>query len=370
MNASPVLMGAIAASAVAAATLFGSDNSPMPTRAHALMGPIATGDDLKGLEARIAELEADVKDLKFPGRTTNSAFVFIKPHAVTPKTKALVKEMLAKSGIKVTGEGSLNAKTIDEEMLIDTHYGAIASKAVKKLPSELNVQPKKQEEFKQMFGISWEDALAQGKVYNAKAACEKLRINGAGLDKIWSGLSRGQNLIKFGGGFYCGEVEPGMFVINGFYMQMRSAFTTPPASIQYFTVEWPAASLSWEDFRGKVLGATDPKTAEGGSVRRAILEQWKGLGLKSEPNTGDNGVHASASPFEALAERMNWLKASAEDDEYGAALIDAGVSVDTIKEWTEDPQVPFDGRKQSLFDLLEDLDAKTCLEKATKILKQ
>ena len=29
----------------------------------------------------------------------------------------------------------------------------------------------------------------------------------------------------------------------------------------------------------------------------------------AKPNTGDNGVHASASPFEALAERMNWVSA-------------------------------------------------------------
>jgi hypothetical protein len=32
-------------------------------------------------------------------------------------------------------------------------------------------------------------------------------------------------------------------------------------------------------------------------------------GLKEVPNVGDNGVHASASPFEALAERLNWLGA-------------------------------------------------------------
>ena len=43
-----------------------------------------------------------------------------------------------------------------------------------------------------------------------------------------------------------------IFVINGFYMSMRAAYTTEPASIHYYTVEWPAASLSWADFRGKV----------------------------------------------------------------------------------------------------------------------
>ena len=75
---------------------------------------------------------------------------------------------------------------------------------------------------------------------------------------------------------------------------------------------------------GKVLGATDPETAaEGvfvclfvclfygddedyfvfaGSVRREILNRWQEFGLQSRPDVGDNGVHASASPFEALAE--------------------------------------------------------------------
>ena len=60
---------------------------------------------------------------------------------------------------------------------------------------------------------------------------------------------------------------------------------------------------------GKVLGATDPTQAAAGSLRRQILERWRELGLKAEPNVGDNGVHASASPFEGLAERMNWIGA-------------------------------------------------------------
>ncbi len=74
-------------------------------------------------------------------------------------------------------------------------------------------------------------------------------------------------------------------------------------------MSWPADSLSWADFRGRVLGATDPSTAPVGSVRRAILDNYEELGLASKPNTGDNGVHASASPFEAMAERVNWLSA-------------------------------------------------------------
>jgi hypothetical protein len=53
------------------------------------------------------------------------------------------------------------------------------------------------------------------------------------------------------GGFYCGKVGD-FFVINGFYMSMRSAYTTPPAKIHYFTVQWPTDALSWQAFRDEV----------------------------------------------------------------------------------------------------------------------
>ena len=41
-------------------------------------------------------------------------------------------------------------------------------------------------------------------------------------------------------------------------MSMRAAYCNPGEKIQWYTVSWPADSLSWEDFRGEVLGATDP----------------------------------------------------------------------------------------------------------------
>lgn len=86
----------------------------------------------------------------------------------------------------------------------------------------------------------------------------------------------------------------------------RALFTVAPAKLQWYTVEWPAAQLSWADFRGRVLGATNPAAAKAGSVRRALFDQWETLGLAKEPHTSENGVHASASPLEALFERMNW----------------------------------------------------------------
>lgn len=298
----------------------------------------------------------------------SAAFVFIKPHAVYPKAIELVKAKFAASGIAVTSEGTLDWKTIDSKMLIDTHYGAIANRAVKQKPSELVVPEKAKVAFQKAFGLSWDSALSQGLVYNAVDGCTKLGVDGAGLDKKWSKLKRGADMIKFGGGFYAGKVD-GIYVMNGFYMAMRGAYTTAPAQIHYFTVEWPTATLSWEDFRGSVLGATDPAAAADGSARKMIHQQWRALGLQAEPDTGDNGVHASASPFEALAERVNWLGASLEDDFYGKGMLAAGVTAQMITAWSADPNVLYQGTNGSIFDKLEDLNSDVCLAKAADIAK-
>ena len=116
-----------------------------------------------------------------------------------------------------------------------------------------------------------------------------------------------------------------------------------------------------------MLGPTDPAEAPEGSLRGMIMARWQELGLAAEPNVGDNGVHATASPFEALAERLNWMGAKLEDDAFGKAMLASGIPKDTIMAWTKDPQVAFEGKKASLFDLLEDLDYDECLAKAQAI---
>jgi len=152
-------------------------------------------------------------------------------------------------------------------------------------------------------------------------------------------------------------------------MSMRDRFTKPGGSIHFFSVEWDAATLAWADFRGKLLGPTNPASAPADSIRGMILAQWEALGLASEPNTGDNGVHASASPFEGLAEKMNWLEVDPTKDAFGASVLAAGMDEATLKKWTKDPVVAYDvaGAKGSLFDALEDMDVADCSAKLAEL---
>merc|ERR1712151_1189045 len=290
-------------------------------------------------------------------------------HAVTDQVKALAKAGLEAKGIKILSEGSLSGETIDEKKLIDQHYYAIASKATILKPEQLNVPADK---FKEQFGTSWEDALASKTVFNAMDGCAQLGIDADAMDKAWAKAKAAKKLVKFGGGFYCGLVEidgkEPVYVFNGFFMSMRSKFTKPGTEIYYYVVEWDAKSLPWSDFRGKVLGPTDPVEAPADSLRGQILAQWQELGLEAEPNVGDNGMHASASPFEAFAERNNWLSMPIKEDQFGKQLVAAGLQESLIKDWSVDPQVTIAAGKQgSIFDQLEDLDSVECLTKLAEL---
>lgn len=296
----------------------------------------------------------------------NSAFVFVKPHANTKATQELVREKLTNAGITIVSESDVDGITIDKKKLIDQHYYAIASKATILPVEEIPVPADK---FQESFGESWEVVLKEKRACNAMEACDKFGVNGAELNDAWQKVQA----VKFGGGFYCGLVsidDKSLYVFNAFFMSMRAKFVGEGASIHTFEVEWDPEKLSWSDFRNKLLGPTNPSDAPEGSIRKTILETYEELGLKSAPNKSDNGVHASASPFEGLAEKCNWLGMPLKKDSFGKALLNAGLSKKTIKEWSLDPRIKLlDGEMGSVFDYLEDLDVSECLSKLEALNK-
>lgn len=302
---------------------------------------------------------------------SNSAFVFAKPHANTTEVQALIKKTFDDKGITIVEEGEIDGPTIDSKKLIDQHYYAIASKATILTPDKLNVPADK---FKDTFGEEWEAVKSEGRVFNALDIQKKLGWSQDELDGYWNKTNADDKTrVKFGGGFYCGKMPVdgvNYYTFNAFFMTMRGKFTQPGESIHYYVVKWEKDALAWADFRGKVLGPTNPADAPADSLRGMLNADWQSLGLKSAPNTGDNGVHASASPFEGLAERSNWLAGPIKEDIFGKQLMEAGLSEETIAAWSVDPQVVLvkgEAKKGSLFDALEDMDVDACLAKCVEL---
>lgn len=124
--------------------------------------------------------------------------------------------------------------------------------------------------------------------------------------------------------------------------------------------------MSWSEFRNCVVGAKIP--LEPDSLRGRLQREWKQLGLTGPCDITNNGIHASASPLESLAERNNWLGTTLEEDDFYATLLAKGVRAADLKEWMLDPLVlNADGTNTSLFDALESLDATEYVEKALQL---
>ena len=130
----------------------------------------------------------------------NSAFVFIKPHANTPATRTFVKDKLIKAGIIIVSEVDIDGNVIDERQLIDKHYYSIASKATI-LPAKDIPVPK--DKFQEHFGEAWDIVLMEDRACNAMEACKRLDSTPSELNDAWQAA----DVVKFGGGFYCGKWE-------------------------------------------------------------------------------------------------------------------------------------------------------------------
>ena len=186
----------------------------------------------------------------------NSAFVFIKPHANTPETQALVKETLTNAGITIVSESEISGETIDKKKLIDKHYYAIASKATILSPKDFPVPA---DRFQEAFGESWSGVLSEKRAANAMEACELFDCTPDELDAAWRQAEQEKKVVKFGGGFYCGllsigEKKPALYVFNAFFMSMRSKFVQKGTSIHCYEVEWQPSTLSWSSFRNDIVG--------------------------------------------------------------------------------------------------------------------
>jgi len=298
------------------------------------------------------------------------ALIFIKTHATTEAVKAALRSHLQSFGIRVLLERETTGEAAKLSGVVDRHFGVIASKAVKLKPHELTIKSKKQEEFKRLFGLSWAQALQKNLVVNAIDALDHLEIAQEEFVQKYDRLNRNRDEVKLGDGFYCGRVG-GLYVINGFYLRLRGLYTGTGVLIDYYEVAWPTSSLSWSELRTKVIGDTDPSEAREGSFRRRISDDWVALGLAARPNINDNALHVSASSFESMVERANWLGHDILDDPLTRVLRDqAGVPLKTLKAWVDDPTIYYRKQRSTLFDVLTDLDAQQCVLTAAQIIHE
>uniref|UniRef100_A0A7S2D7U9 Nucleoside-diphosphate kinase n=1 Tax=Florenciella parvula TaxID=236787 RepID=A0A7S2D7U9_9STRA len=314
------------------------------------------------------------------GVSYNTALVFIKPHAVNDAVKAFVSSELKAQSLDIIAEGRLTGPEIESGGIIDNHYAAIATNAMKVEPADIAVADDKKAKFAEAFECSWDSVLTAGTVMNVTKALEVLAQTGTGLAAVWD---KGVNKIKLASGCYvskctyamvnndegddvgvpCEEGEDGattIYLINGFYGAMRESYITESAQVYFYVVGFTSDKVTWNKFRTEIIGPTNPDDAPEGSIRGKGKAQWESLGMPGCPNVGENVVHASAGPLEGLKERCVWLGLNTETDPFGqklAEVIWSSEAGDTMERLLADDTFEFAGVSMGAFDLTENKES-------------
>jgi hypothetical protein len=323
-----------------------------------------------GLLLRRESKDSCVSALSFPGInvSTNRCFLFLKPHADRESVRSFVSEFLTSRQFKIVSEGIISPDILLD--CVDKQYDDLRRKALVLAPRECTLSSISMMAFEQKFRISWSVAVKKKLVQNAREACDILGVTHSEMRKAWMDCIRLNKMVKLGRDFYCGYIDtilnkPAVFCINGFYMSMRDEYSVPDASVYYYCVEWDNALTSWKDFRKRIVGDGDPLTAHPESLRAVINNNWKDLGLATALDMTRNGIHCSASAFEALVECTEWLKVSIENDSFGDQLIRNGITLDELINWMSNVSV----NGKPVFDHMENKGSRECVETAKQLLQ-
>lgn len=294
--------------------------------------------------------------MEFP---KNQAVVFIKPSAYTRDTEALVRGMFRVWEMEIVEEAIMSPLNIRDK--IDGHYGVVSERAMKVKPEELCLPDIALEEFSYQFGMLWGDALARGMVKNAADASRDWAIGTYDMESLWRQAERENLALKMGSGLYVARIAPDRFVINGFYMLMRERYLCG-GNMLLFIVSWSPHKLSWKKFHHTFIGCTDPSVGGDGSLRSMIYKRWQELGLSVQPSMGDNAIHGSASPLEALAEIQNWASTLSSREsllKYDLMLYlvtRSLIPMAKIQGWMANKTVLNNGKLACLYDIVEYMD--------------
>ena len=299
----------------------------------------------------------------------NRSLIYLKPHADCKQTRDFIQKYLKSRKCRVVSEGAVLGAEVSD--VFDKQYTDICKKAISLQPHECSLSSTSMMKFEKKFQIAWSVAVRKKLVQNSHGSCEVLDISPIMLHEAWLDSVSNGKMVKLGRGFYCSLIDtipdkPAVFCINGFYAAMRAEYLAAGASVHYFVVEWDNEAMSWDEFRKKVVGSTNPSLAHPDSLRSIMSADWEGLGLESPMNMMRNGVHASASAFEAMVERSIWMKITPELDDYWPQLIDAGLTPDILRCWITNVFV----MGKTVFDHMEDKGSRECIETVRHLLSR
>jgi hypothetical protein len=301
----------------------------------------------------------------------NEYLLFLKPEITMPSQTVqlepiidLILEQMDAFGFVIHDVRILGASYLDAFNLIDQHYGVISLVSNQGL-SAMTEGAKTR--FREIYGVEADES-------NVLGGMEFLRkypfFNFHSLDCMWQNSEN----LKLASGTYVEKLridQETVYVLNAFHPKQLRHFTEPGRSIVLFNI---SGDRPWKEARESFAGATDPRKAVEGSLRRILLERKTEFGIP-EVSQSFNGIHLSAGPVEALIE-LHRFDSDHSTPEGESDFKDFSFGKDLIRTFGEIPEallnndrLDVEGRSITVFDLTENLDSDDALRLLMKCLK-
>ncbi len=297
----------------------------------------------------------------------NEYVLFLKPEltsappAVFAKTAQLIDRHLEDFGQEVVMAAALEASYIARHRIAEQHYGVINQ------VSEQGERALSQEAREKLLA---DFPQAGSGAYQLLGGHEFLRRFPFFTPEALAVLHDNLENHKLAPGTHCVKVVvrgAQVLLFNAFHPEQLLYFTTPGTVILAFIVRGKAG---WKSIRQELTGATNPAKAVPGSIRGALYARREELGL-AEVSSGRNGVHVSAGPLEGMVEVCRYVSnfddpgrvIQPEGTTFGRQLLRSGFDRDAVRRLAGNPTVEHGGRRVSLFDLTEEVDPETAIER-------
>jgi hypothetical protein len=288
----------------------------------------------------------------------NELLLFIKPEAFlvpqtsqTEKIVMLILDKIREYDADINGITVVGGPILEKMGIMSRHYGFInrlSTSASKILTAE------DKRKIEEAMGVSVNDFQILGGHEYLQQFPEE---TGSNLDRTWF-LEKS---AKIRSGFYVRNIKrdgKNILLINGFHPEQLAHYTNPSHRIVLLLLH---SNTDWSALRNEMVGHSFPENATPNSIRGILYAHPNEYGFKSV-TIGNNCVHLSAGPFEAMFEIVNFFGSIAGielEKQPPLALqrmLKAGISYEQAISTLNNPQINRSGKSVDLFTATEDMN--------------
>jgi len=309
-----------------------------------------------------------VKEYTKPSTDEHQFLFFLKPEATSANLKEILElslKVLSDGGVTLGAVRVVGGPYLEKNNIMVQHYGVI-SQIFKEGFSAISEQAREK--------LNAEFANDVKAVGNPVGGYEFLNKYPDFTPLTLCTLSDNVGCTRLAGGTYLLKIKhlgQTHLILNPFHGYQLVPYIKKGSALIVFEGR---SKTSWSDLRNKLCGATDPTTAEAGSIRNELLINKTKTGML-DVNKGSNGVHMSAGPLEGLVELQRFFSEHDKghllkltDLSFGSALVAAGMSEDQVNTAAKNPDVSHEGKTISVFDLTEEVNASEAAALLKKVL--